>query len=52
MELCCGRFEAFSLSGEFTLMHTFVLVLDPGNAGQKVPYELVGEGGVMSSGQI
>lgn len=52
MELCCGRFDAFSLRSEFTSMHTVVLVLYPGNAGQKVPYELVGEGGVMGSGQI
>lgn len=51
MEPCCGSYDAFSLIGEFTL-HTFVLVLDPENAGQKVPYELVGDGGVIGSGQV
>lgn len=51
MDPSCERYNAFSLSGEFT-SHTFVLVLDPDNAGQKVPYELVGQGGVMGSGQV
>lgn len=51
MEPCCRRYDAFSLSSEF-ILHTFVLVLDPDNAGQKVPYELIEKGGVMGSGQV
>lgn len=32
-------------------MDTFVLVLNPDNAGQKIPCALVGKGAVMGSGQ-
>lgn len=51
MSICSGRYDAFSLRAEFILMCTFILVLDPDCAGQKIPSVLLGKGAVMGSGQ-
>lgn len=51
MEICSGMYDTSSVSAKFILMHTFVLVWDPDNAGWKMPCALVGKGAMMGCGQ-